>query len=107
MLDFRGASRYDHPAYAPGFALEWAALRRVREIMGLTNLKVMVPFVRRKEEARWVIADGAQRVEVRRERAGGFRHVRNPQQCDPHRRLRGAVRCFSIGSNDLTQLTWR
>ena len=51
MLGFRGASRYDHPAYAAGFALECAALRRVREEMGLTNLKIMVPFVRREEEA--------------------------------------------------------
>ena len=56
MLGFRGASRYAHPAYAAGFALECAALRRVRETMGLTNLKIMVPFCRREEEARRVIA---------------------------------------------------
>ncbi len=54
MLGFRGASRYAHPAYADGFALECAALRRVREDMGLTNLYVMVPFCRRVEEARRV-----------------------------------------------------
>jgi Phosphoenolpyruvate synthase/pyruvate phosphate dikinase len=47
MLGFRGASRYAHPAYAAGFALECAALRRVREDMGLTNLRIMVPFCRR------------------------------------------------------------
>jgi pyruvate,water dikinase len=47
MLGFRGAARYAHPAYAAGFALECAALRRVREEMGLVNLKVMVPFCRR------------------------------------------------------------
>ena len=46
MLGFRGASRYSHPAYAEGFALECAALRRVREEMGLTNLRIMVPFCR-------------------------------------------------------------
>jgi pyruvate,water dikinase len=51
MLGFRGASRYAHPAYAAGFALECAALRRVRDDMGLTNLRVMVPFCRRVEEA--------------------------------------------------------
>jgi pyruvate,water dikinase len=47
MLGFRGAARYAHPAYEAGFALECAALRRVRDSMGLTNLRVMVPFCRR------------------------------------------------------------
>ena len=56
MLGFRGASRYAHPAYADGFALECAALRRVRETMGLTNLVVMVPFCRRVAEAEQVLA---------------------------------------------------
>ena len=51
MLGFRGASRYAHPAYAEGFALECEALRRVRDDMGLTNLRVMVPFCRRVDEA--------------------------------------------------------
>ena len=51
MLGFRGASRYAHPAYAPGFALECQALARVRNEMGLTNLCVMVPFCRRVPEA--------------------------------------------------------
>ena len=55
MLGFRGAARYAHPAYAEGFALECAALRRVRDEMGLTNLRVMVPFCRRVEEAKRVI----------------------------------------------------
>jgi pyruvate,water dikinase len=52
MLGFRGAARYAHPAYAAGFALECAALTRVRDEMGLTNLRVMVPFCRRVTEAR-------------------------------------------------------
>ena len=56
MLDFRVAARYAHPAYAEGFALECAALRRVRGDMGLTNVRVMVPFCRRVEEARRVLA---------------------------------------------------
>ncbi|MGZ5876240.1 MAG: phosphoenolpyruvate synthase, partial [Bradyrhizobium sp.] len=56
MLGFRGASRYSHPAYAEGFALECAALRRVREEMGLSNLRIMVPFCRTVEEGRRVIA---------------------------------------------------
>jgi pyruvate, water dikinase len=55
MLGFRGAARYAHPAYAAGFALECAALRRVRQEMGLTNLRIMVPFCRRVDEARRVL----------------------------------------------------
>ncbi len=57
MLGFRGAARYSHPAYAEGFALECAALRHVRDKMGLKNLRVMVPFCRRVEEAKRVIAE--------------------------------------------------
>ena len=60
MLGFRGASRYAHPAYAAGFALECAALRRVRDEMGLTNVRIMVPFCRRVEEAAQVIEAMAQ-----------------------------------------------
>ena len=50
MLGFRGASRYAHPDYAEGFALECSALRRVREELGLGNVKLMIPFCRRVEE---------------------------------------------------------
>ena len=60
MLGFRGAARYAHPAYAAGFALECAALCRVRDVMGLSNLKIMIPFCRRIEEARKVIEAMAQ-----------------------------------------------
>ena len=56
MLGFRGASRYAHAAYREAFALECAALRRVRAEMGLKNLKIMVPFCRRLEEADRVLA---------------------------------------------------
>ena len=56
MLGFRGASRYAHPAYREAFALECAAMLRVREGMGLKNLKIMVPFCRRLEEADRVLA---------------------------------------------------
>jgi len=55
MLGFRGASRYAHPAYAEGFALECRAMKRVREDMGLTNVLLMLPFVRRVAEARQVL----------------------------------------------------
>jgi pyruvate,water dikinase len=55
MLGFRGASRYAHPAYAEGFALECRAMRRVPEQMGLTNVILMLPFVRRIAEADLVL----------------------------------------------------
>jgi phosphoenolpyruvate synthase/pyruvate phosphate dikinase len=56
MIGFRGASRYAHPAYVEGFALECRAMKRVREEMGFTNVILMIPFVRRVEEAENVIA---------------------------------------------------
>src|SRR5581483_7626395 len=56
MIGFRGASRYDDPRYADGFALECAAMKRVRDEMGLTNVKLMVPFCRTLDEGRRVIA---------------------------------------------------
>ena len=84
MLGFRGASRYAHPAYAAGFALECAALRRVRQDMGLTNLRIMVPFCRRVEEARRVLDAMASHGLKRGEQwSRDLRHVRDPQQCDP------------------------
>ena len=55
MIGFRGASRYIHPAYAEGFALECAAMKRVRDEMGLTNVILMVPFCRRVQEAERVL----------------------------------------------------
>lgn len=57
MLGFRGAARYTHPAYAEGFALECRALKRVRDDMGLTNVRLMVPFCRRVEEGARVLAE--------------------------------------------------
>jgi len=55
MIGFRGASRYTHPAYEEGFALECAAMKRVRDEMGLTNVKLMIPFCRRVEEGERVV----------------------------------------------------
>ncbi len=106
MLGFRGASRYAHPAYEAGFALECAALRRVRETMGLTNLKVMIPFCRRVEEARRVIATMGEHGLKRGE--GGLEIYmmceipNNVILIDQFAKLFDG---FSIGSNDLTQLT--
>ena len=106
MLGFRGASRYSHPAYAEGFALECAALRRVREQMGLSNLRIMVPFCRTVEEGRRVIAtmaaNGLKRGDGGLEIYVMCEIPNNVIQIDAFAELFDG---FSIGSNDLTQLT--
>jgi pyruvate,water dikinase len=106
MLGFRGASRYAHPAYAEGFALECAALRRVREDMGLTNLRIMVPFCRRVAEAEQVIetmaGHGLKRGENGLEIYVMCEIPNNVIQVDA---FAAVFDGFSIGSNDLTQLT--
>ncbi len=106
MLGFRGAARYAHPAYAPGFALECAALRRVRREMGLTNLRIMIPFCRRVEEARRVLeamaGHGLKRGEDGLEVYVMCEIPNNVIQIDAFAELFDG---FSIGSNDLTQLT--
>ena len=106
MLGFRGAARYLHPAYAEGFALECRALRRVRRDMGLTNLKIMVPFCRTIAEAHNVVAALAANGLVR-----GEDGLEIFVMCEiPNNVLQLAAFAeyfdgFSIGSNDLTQLT--
>ena len=106
MLGFRGAARYAHPAYEAGFALECAALRRVREDMGLVNVRVMVPFCRRVEEAKRVIdvmaKYGLKRGENDLEIYVMCEIPNNVIQIDAFAKLFDG---FSIGSNDLTQLT--
>ena len=106
MLGFRGAARYIHPAYEEGFAMECAALKRVREQMGLLNLKVMVPFCRRLDEARQVLETMA-RYGLKRGDQGLEVYVmceipNNVLLIDEFSELFDG---FSIGSNDLTQLT--
>ncbi|KUI23091.1 phosphoenolpyruvate synthase [Mycobacterium sp. IS-1496] len=106
MLGFRGASRYAHPAYAEGFALECRAMRRVREEMGLTNVIIMLPFVRRVAEADLVLQTMAD-LGLRR----GENGLKIYAMCEiPNNVIlidQFATRFdgFSIGSNDLTQLT--
>lgn len=106
MLGFRGAARYAHPAYAAGFALECAALSRVRNAMGLKNVRIMVPFCRRVEEATRVIAElaknGLKRGEDGLELYVMCEIPNNVIQVDAFAQLFDG---FSIGSNDLTQLT--
>ncbi len=105
MLGFRGAARYAHPRYADGFALECEALRRVRQDLGLTNLKVMVPFCRRIGEAEQVLAamadNGLKRGEDGLEVYVMCEIPNNVIQIDAFAALFDG---FSIGSNDLTQL---
>ncbi len=105
MIGFRGASRYTHPAYAEGFALECKAMKRVREQMGLTNVVLMIPFCRRVEEAKRVLDYMAQ-LGLKRGVQGLEIYVmceipNNVIQIDA---FSGYFDGFSIGSNDLTQL---
>jgi pyruvate,water dikinase len=106
MLGFRGAARYAHPAYAEGFALECTALRRVREVMGLSNVKIMIPFCRRIEEGEKVLQamaeHGLQRGVNGLEIYVMCEIPNNVLQIDAFAQLFDG---FSIGSNDLTQLT--
>jgi pyruvate,water dikinase len=106
MIGFRGASRYIHPAYAEGFALECKAMKRVRDEMGLTNVVLMIPFCRRVEEARRVL-DYMARFGLKRGEQGLEIYVmceipNNVIQIDAFSEHFDG---FSIGSNDLTQLT--
>ena len=105
MIGFRGASRYYDDRYREGFALECQAIRRVREEMGLTNVKVMIPFCRTLEEGRRVLAELG-RNGLRRGEQGLEVYV----MCEiPNNVILGEEFAelfdgFSIGSNDLTQL---
>ena len=106
MIGFRGASRYYHERYREAFALECQAVKRVRDEMGLTNLKMMVPFCRTLDEARRVLDEMA-RHGLERGPGGVQVYV----MCEiPNNVLLAAEFAqlfdgFSIGSNDLTQLT--
>jgi len=105
MLGFRGAARYSHPAYKEGFGLECAAVKRVREQMGLDNLLIMIPFCRRVPEAERTIATlrefGLERGVNGLEVYVMCEIPNNVIQIDAFARHFDG---FSIGSNDLTQL---
>ncbi len=105
MIGFRGAARYTHPAYQEGFELECAAIKRVRDDMGLTNVILMIPFCRRVEEGKRVLAKMAE-LGLKQGENGLKVYVmceipNNVIQVDAFAKLFDG---FSIGSNDLTQL---
>ena len=106
MIGFRGASRYIADSFRPCFALECEAMKRVRDVMGLTNVEVMIPFVRTVGEAEQVVEILAENG-LRR----GERGLKVIMMCElPSNALLADKFLehfdgFSIGSNDMTQLT--
>ena len=106
MIGWRGASRYYDPKYKDAFALECKAMKKVRDEMGLTNLKLMIPFCRTIEEGKKVQIEMAK---------SGLKRGKNKLEvyvmCEiPSNVILAEDFCkifdgFSIGSNDLTQLT--
>src|SRR3546814_10707305 len=106
MLGFRGASRYISESFLPCFELECKALKYVREEMGLTNIKIMIPFVRTVDEARQVneilAANGLKRGD------NGLQVIMMcelPSNAVLADKFLEHFDGFSIGSNDRTQLT--
>lgn len=105
MLGWRGASRYTTPAYEAAFALECAALKKVRE-MGFTNMKIMVPFVRTIAEAEKTCKVLAQHgLERGKDGLELLMMVEIPSNVLLLEKFAYYFDGFSIGSNDLTQLT--
>ncbi len=106
MLGWRGASRYYHPSYKEGFLLECAAMKRVREVFGLTNLKLMIPFCRTPEEGERVLATMREGGLVRGDNGlEVYVMAEIPSNVLLADRFAAIFDGFSIGSNDLTQLT--
>ncbi|WP_310441146.1 phosphoenolpyruvate synthase [Sulfurimonas sp.] len=106
MIGFRGASRYYDESYREAFEWECAALKRVREEMGLTNIKIMIPFVRTPEEGKKVIEimskqgliQGKDGLEI-------YAMCEIPANVILADKFLEVFDGYSIGSNDLTQLT--
>jgi len=112
MLGFRGAARYIAESFRECFRMEAAALKRVREVMGLTNVEIMVPFVRTLTEAQRVTEllaeNGLKRGSGADNGSGGLRLIMMcevPSNALLAEQFLDYFDGFSIGSNDLTQLT--
>jgi len=106
MIGFRGASRYYDARYAPGFALECAALTRVRDKMGLTNVKVMIPFCRTVAEGKSVIEQmGLNGLHQQQNGLEVYAMCEIPANVILADEFLKIFDGYSIGSNDLTQLT--
>jgi pyruvate,water dikinase len=110
MLGFRGAARYVSAEFGEAFAMECAALKRVRNEMGLTNVEIMVPFVRTLKQGEKVVKMLADRG-LKRAADGGTDGLRVIMMCEipSNAILADQFLAYfdgmSIGSNDLTQLT--
>ncbi|MBP2639833.1 MAG: phosphoenolpyruvate synthase [Firmicutes bacterium] len=106
MIGFRGASRYYDDKYREGFALECRAMKQVREDMGLTNLILMIPFCRRVDEAKKVLTEMAKNGLKRGENGlEVYVMCEIPNNVILIDEFSQVFDGFSIGSNDLTQLT--
>ena len=106
MIGFRGASRYAHPAYEEGFGLECTAMKRVRDEMGFTNVILMIPFCRRVKEGQDVLNTMAKYGLVRGENGlEVYVMCEIPNNVILIDEFSKIFDGFSIGSNDLTQLT--
>jgi pyruvate,water dikinase len=106
MIGFRGASRYYHDNYKEGFRLECEAMKRVRDVMGLTNVKLMIPFCRTVEEGRKVVS--LMKEYGLEQHKGGLEiyvMAEIPSNVLLAEGFAAVFDGFSIGSNDLTQLT--
>lgn len=106
MIGFRGASRYYHPLYREGFEMECRAMKKVRDEMGLTNVKLMIPFCRSISEAQKVLAV-MQQTGLKRGENGLeiYVMIEIPSNAILAEEFAAHFDGFSIGSNDLTQLT--
>ncbi len=106
MIGWRGASRYYDDRYRDGFALECQAMKQVRDEMGLTNVILMIPFCRTPEEGKCVLAEMAKQGLVRGENGlQVYVMCELPSNVTLADEFSEVFDGFSIGSNDLTQLT--